>query len=118
VAVGAGWQAYVGLINITCYYLLGIPAGALLGFKFKLRVQGIWFGMLIGTVLQTTILLFVMLRATWRNESIPTPRQAKVLSLGSDECLSDKESRFIEWIHLVRSSCASDWIDPGKMPTQ
>ncbi|KAL1059742.1 hypothetical protein V6Z11_1Z011300 [Gossypium hirsutum] len=70
VAVGAGWQAYVGLINITCYYLLGIPAGALLGFKFKLRVQGIWFGMLIGTVLQTTILLFVMLRATWRNEAV------------------------------------------------
>ncbi|KHG12831.1 MATE efflux family protein ALF5 [Gossypium arboreum] len=70
VAVGAGWQAYVGLINITCYYLLGIPGGALLGFKFKLRVQGIWFGMLIGTVLQTTILLFVMLRATWRKEAV------------------------------------------------
>ncbi|KAE8662277.1 Cytochrome c bioproteinsis protein family isoform 1 [Hibiscus syriacus] len=68
VAVGEGWQAYVGLINIVCYYIFGIPAGALLGFKFNLRVQGIWSGMLVGTVLQTTILLFLMLRATWRKE--------------------------------------------------
>ncbi|KAL4310234.1 hypothetical protein GQ457_01G000240 [Hibiscus cannabinus] len=70
VAVGAGWQAYVGLINIVCYYLFGIPAGAVLGFKFNLRVQGIWSGMLVGTVLQTTILLFLMLRATWRKEAV------------------------------------------------
>lgn len=68
VAVGAGWQLYVGLINIACYYIFGIPAGALLGFKFKLGVRGIWSGMLVGTVLQTTILLFVMLRASWRKE--------------------------------------------------
>lgn len=68
VAVGVGWQAYVGLINIACYYIFGIPTGALLGFKFKLGVKGIWSGMLVGTVLQTTILLILMLRATWRKE--------------------------------------------------
>ena len=72
VAVGAGWQAYVGLINIACYYIFGIPAGALLGFKFKLGVKGIWSGMLVGTVLQTTILLFLMLRATWQKEVFST----------------------------------------------
>lgn len=70
VAVGVGWQAYVGLINIACYYIFGIPTGALLGFKFKLGVKGIWSGMLVGTVLQTTILLILMLRATWRKEVV------------------------------------------------
>ncbi|XVE66687.1 hypothetical protein DITRI_Ditri08aG0098400 [Diplodiscus trichospermus] len=70
VAVGAGWQASVGLINIACYYIFGIPAGALLGFKFKLGVEGIWSGMLVGTVLQTTILLLIMLRSSWRKEAV------------------------------------------------
>ncbi|KAA8536136.1 hypothetical protein F0562_028614 [Nyssa sinensis] len=38
----------VALINTGCYYVFGIPFGALLGYKFKLGVQGIWSGMLAG----------------------------------------------------------------------
>ncbi|KAJ8460051.1 hypothetical protein OPV22_032977 [Ensete ventricosum] len=36
VAIGAGWQTSVAFINSACYYLLGLPAGAVLGFKLKL----------------------------------------------------------------------------------
>ncbi|CAN6459867.1 unnamed protein product [Victoria cruziana] len=39
VAVGAGWQSLVAYINIGCYYLFGLPIGALLGFKFKFGVM-------------------------------------------------------------------------------
>lgn len=35
VAVGAGWQVRVAIINVGCYYLVGIPMGILLGFKLK-----------------------------------------------------------------------------------
>ena len=38
-AVGCGWQATVAYINIGCYYLIGIPIGALLGFKFDFGVK-------------------------------------------------------------------------------
>ncbi|XP_043708448.1 protein DETOXIFICATION 33-like isoform X4 [Telopea speciosissima] len=32
VAIGAGWLALVAYINIGCYYIVGLPAGLLLGF--------------------------------------------------------------------------------------
>lgn len=35
VAVGCGWQAFVAYVNVGCYYIVGIPLGALLGFYFK-----------------------------------------------------------------------------------
>ncbi|CAN6485628.1 unnamed protein product [Victoria cruziana] len=42
VAVGCGWQAFVAYVNVGCYYIVGIPLGALLGFKFGLgaKVRG------------------------------------------------------------------------------
>ncbi|KAI8028321.1 Protein DETOXIFICATION 33 [Camellia lanceoleosa] len=81
VAVGAGWQFSVALINIGCYYVFGLPFGALLGYKFKLGVEGIWSGMLAGCLLQTVILLLNVFRTNWRKEA----RQAeeRIRSYGS-----------------------------------
>ncbi|XP_068654315.1 protein DETOXIFICATION 33-like [Aristolochia californica] len=70
VAVGAGWQAWVAFINIGCYYLIGLPVGALLGFKFKLNTLGIWSGMLLGTVFQTVILIWITMRTNWQKEAL------------------------------------------------
>ncbi|KAL6494007.1 Protein DETOXIFICATION 34 [Orobanche gracilis] len=39
VAVGGGWQGLVAYINLTCYYIIGLPIGFLLGYKAKLGVQ-------------------------------------------------------------------------------
>lgn len=39
VAVGCGWQTFVAYVNVCCYYLVGVPLGLLLGFKFQLGVQ-------------------------------------------------------------------------------
>ncbi|KAJ4977955.1 hypothetical protein NE237_008735 [Protea cynaroides] len=33
VAVGCGWQKFVALVNVGCYYVVGIPLGVILGFK-------------------------------------------------------------------------------------
>ncbi|XP_024316164.1 protein DETOXIFICATION 29 isoform X2 [Brachypodium distachyon] len=68
VAVGAGWQLLVAFVNIGCYYLVGIPAGVLFGFKFKLGALGIWMGMLTGTLLQMTILLCIIKRTQWEKQ--------------------------------------------------
>ncbi|KAL5201547.1 hypothetical protein ABZP36_035901 [Zizania latifolia] len=38
VAVGSGWQAMVAYVNVGCYYLIGIPIGVLLGWRFNLGV--------------------------------------------------------------------------------
>lgn len=66
--MGAGWQFLVALINIVCYYIIGLPVGAVLGYKLKLGVKGIWLGMLAGCLLQIIILIFSFLRTNWHKE--------------------------------------------------
>lgn len=69
VAVGAGWQAIVAYINIACYYIVGLPAGILLGFTFDLGAEGIWGGMLGGICLQTIILVVITSLTNWNTEA-------------------------------------------------
>ncbi|KAL7118848.1 hypothetical protein ACP275_02G026600 [Erythranthe tilingii] len=77
VAVGAGWQLSVALINIGCYYIFGLPFGALLGYKLDLGVKGIWLGMLAGCLLQTVILIIFVLRANWSEEALLAEERVK-----------------------------------------
>ncbi|KAJ6831596.1 protein DETOXIFICATION 21-like [Iris pallida] len=65
VAIGAGWQSVVAYVNITCYYIIGIPLGAVLGYVLGLHVKGIWIGMLIGTGVQTLVLIYITKRTDW-----------------------------------------------------
>ena len=55
-------------VNVGCYYVVGIPLGCILGFKFDLGAQGIWSGMIGGTLMQTLILLWVTFRTDWIKE--------------------------------------------------
>ncbi|KAL5797861.1 hypothetical protein ACOSQ2_002681 [Xanthoceras sorbifolium] len=68
VAVGCGWQAFVAYVNVGCYYVVGVPVGAVLGFYFNFGAKGIWTGMIGGTVMQTLILLWVTFRTDWNKE--------------------------------------------------
>nr|QBM79449.1 MATE19 [Rehmannia glutinosa] len=68
VAIGAGWQALVAYVNIACYYLFGIPLGLILGYSLKKGVQGIWCGMVVGTVVQTIILFWIVYKTNWNKE--------------------------------------------------
>ncbi|KAF2304973.1 hypothetical protein GH714_000821 [Hevea brasiliensis] len=68
VAVGCGWQAFVAYVNVGCYYVVGVPLGCLLGFKFDLGAKGIWAGMIGGTMMQTFILSWVTFRTDWNKE--------------------------------------------------
>ncbi|PKI47340.1 hypothetical protein CRG98_032265 [Punica granatum] len=71
VAVGSGWQAYVAYINLGCYYIVGLPLGFLMGWVFKLGVQGIWGGMIFGgTAFQTIILAIITARSDWDKEAM------------------------------------------------
>ncbi|CAK9147083.1 unnamed protein product [Ilex paraguariensis] len=46
VAIGSGLQNTVAIVNLCCFFLIGIPIGALLGYMTNL--QGIWIGMNCG----------------------------------------------------------------------
>ncbi|KAK4404664.1 protein DETOXIFICATION 21 [Sesamum angolense] len=68
VAIGAGWQSVVVYVNLGSYYLIGIPTGVLLGYVIKLQVEGVWIGMLIGTCIQTIILMIITRRTDWEKQ--------------------------------------------------
>ncbi|GMI75031.1 hypothetical protein like AT3G26590 [Hibiscus trionum] len=68
-AIGAGWQTTVAYINITCYYLFGVPLGLTLGFVLQMGVKGIWCGMLLGTVVQTCVLFGMIYKTNWNKEA-------------------------------------------------
>ncbi|KAL3527587.1 hypothetical protein ACH5RR_012243 [Cinchona calisaya] len=70
VAVGSGWQSYVAYVNITCYYLVGLPLGLVMEWVFHQGVTGIWGGMIFGgTALQTVILAIIIGRCDWEKEA-------------------------------------------------
>ncbi|MQL99003.1 hypothetical protein Taro_031729 [Colocasia esculenta] len=68
VAVGSGWQSTVAYINIGSYYVIGLPFGILLGWRFNLGILGVWAGLICGTVIQTLTLAIIVLRFNWDNE--------------------------------------------------
>lgn len=38
-AVGAGLQTKVAVINLGCFYAIGLPVGAVLGYALHLQVE-------------------------------------------------------------------------------
>ncbi|XP_023904317.1 protein DETOXIFICATION 24 [Quercus suber] len=68
VAVGAGRQAVVAYVNIGCYYLIGIPVGAILGYVAKLEVEGLWIGMILGVVMQSLVLGYITFKTNWNDQ--------------------------------------------------
>lgn len=68
VAVGAGMQGTVAIVNLVCFYLIGIPMGALLGYLTNLEVKGIWIGMIGGVVTQTLALVYMAWRTDWDDQ--------------------------------------------------
>ncbi|XP_076932927.1 protein DETOXIFICATION 24-like isoform X1 [Bidens hawaiensis] len=68
VAIGAGMQTTVAIVNLVCFYLIGIPLGVLLGYLTPLQVKGIWIGMIGGVVAQTITLTYMIWRTNWDDE--------------------------------------------------
>lgn len=38
-AVGAGLQTKVAVLNLICFYVIGVPIGVVLGYVFNLQVK-------------------------------------------------------------------------------
>lgn len=68
VAVGSGWQALVAFVNIGSYYIVGVPLGLVMGWFLDFGIEGIWCGMISGTVVQTLILTFITVRCKWEKQ--------------------------------------------------
>ncbi|GLU23343.1 hypothetical protein SLE2022_393600 [Rubroshorea leprosula] len=65
VARGCGWQHLAVFANLGTFFLIGMPIAAVLGFKLKLYVKGLWIGLICGLSSQTGTLLLITLCRKW-----------------------------------------------------
>ncbi|KAJ1700919.1 hypothetical protein LUZ63_000698 [Rhynchospora breviuscula] len=92
VAVGSGWQALVAYINVACYYLVGIPLGAFLGFKQGYGIKGLWGGVLVGSIVQTILLIWITLRTNWDKEVVEARKRLEKWDDIKQPLLADTET--------------------------
>ncbi|KAG8383231.1 hypothetical protein BUALT_Bualt05G0162900 [Buddleja alternifolia] len=69
VVIGAGWQVPVAYMSTGCYFIFGVPIGVVMAFKFKMGIQGLWYGMVFGLCLQTSLLLWMIWNTDWNKEA-------------------------------------------------
>ncbi|GKV52429.1 hypothetical protein SLEP1_g59011, partial [Rubroshorea leprosula] len=65
VARGCGWQHLAVFANLGTFFLIGMPIAAVLGFKLKLYVKGLWIGLICGLSSQSGTLLLITLCRKW-----------------------------------------------------
>ncbi|KAI3900340.1 hypothetical protein MKW92_006935 [Papaver armeniacum] len=83
VAIGLGWQALVAYVNLGCYYIIGLPLGAALGWVLHLGVGGLWSGMISGVAVQTLILIIITIRCDWDMQAEKASSRMTMLSNSS-----------------------------------
>ncbi|EPQ31838.1 uncharacterized protein PFL1_00037 [Pseudozyma flocculosa PF-1] len=66
---GTGRQAQGALINMTAYYLVGIPIGLVLTFsKLHMGLEGLWWGLTIALLYGSVGIFWLILRTDWDHE--------------------------------------------------
>ncbi|KAI3719373.1 hypothetical protein L6452_20270 [Arctium lappa] len=85
VAIGAGMQGVVAIVNFVCFYVIGIPVGALLGYLTTLEVKGIWIGMIFGVLTQTITLGYITWRTDWDDQVKKASERLERFYLHSNE---------------------------------
>ncbi|KAK1304461.1 Protein TRANSPARENT TESTA 12 [Acorus calamus] len=68
VAIGSGWQAIVAYVNVGAYYFIGLTVACVLGFKTSLGVYGLWWGLILGVLVQTVVLIVITARTNWNKQ--------------------------------------------------
>ncbi|KAL3834016.1 hypothetical protein ACJIZ3_008752 [Penstemon smallii] len=85
VAIGSGLQTKVAVLNLICFYGIGLPVGAALGYVTHLQVKGIWIGMISGVVTVTLALSIMTWRTNWDEEVSKTSARLKRWYLKSSD---------------------------------
>ncbi|KAL5828117.1 hypothetical protein ACOSQ4_019914 [Xanthoceras sorbifolium] len=85
VARGCGWQELGAYVNLTAYYVVGIPVAAILGFWLQMRGQGLWIGILVGAFVQTLLLSIITSCLDWEKQAAKArQRTLERTSLGNE----------------------------------
>ena len=85
IARGSGWQHIGAYVNLGAFYLVGMPVAIVLGFVVHLRAKGLWIGIVIGSIVQSTILSLITAFTDWKmqvpSSNLSLPFQCPLLFL-------------------------------------
>jgi len=70
-----GKQLTGALLNFSAYYIIGIPFGMLLAFKFDVKLPGIWIGLTISLLYCAVLGSWVALKADWQHEVVKVEKR-------------------------------------------
>uniref|UniRef100_A0A3P9PM68 Multidrug and toxin extrusion protein n=1 Tax=Poecilia reticulata TaxID=8081 RepID=A0A3P9PM68_POERE len=76
ILVGCGMQKIAAVSNLIFYYLIGLPVGIALMFWAKLRILGLWLGLLICVFIQTGFFLALIFKADWKKVTQKAQKRA------------------------------------------
>nr|XP_040037085.1 multidrug and toxin extrusion protein 1-like [Gasterosteus aculeatus aculeatus] len=76
ILVGSGMQKIAALSNLVSYYLIGLPVGIALMFAAKLRILGLWLGILTCIFLETGFFLILIFKLDWKKVTLKAQRRA------------------------------------------
>uniref|UniRef100_A0A0D3HCI3 Protein DETOXIFICATION n=1 Tax=Oryza barthii TaxID=65489 RepID=A0A0D3HCI3_9ORYZ len=68
VLTGCGKQKIGAHVNLGAFYLVGIPTAVLLAFVLHLNGEGLWLGIVCGSISKVGMLLFITLHTDWGKE--------------------------------------------------
>ncbi|XP_068571748.1 multidrug and toxin extrusion protein 1 [Cebidichthys violaceus] len=98
---GVGKQRIGAICNILGYYGVGFPIGVPLMFAAKMGIKGLWTGLFICVVLQSSVFIFYLVRLDWRTAKVEAQIRAGVY-----ESITDTSPQ------------PDDSDDPGNSPGQ
>ncbi|KAJ2918977.1 hypothetical protein MD484_g1459, partial [Candolleomyces efflorescens] len=64
-----GKQLIGAVLNLSAYYLIGIPIGIYLAFTWKMGLHGLWIGLTISLVYCSLIGTYLCLKTDWNHEA-------------------------------------------------
>ncbi|XP_004381197.1 multidrug and toxin extrusion protein 2 [Trichechus manatus latirostris] len=63
---GTGKQAFGAIVNSIMYYVIGLPLGAILTFVVRMRIMGLWLGMLACALLAAAAFVAYTAQINWK----------------------------------------------------
>uniref|UniRef100_M8BYF9 Protein TRANSPARENT TESTA 12 n=1 Tax=Aegilops tauschii TaxID=37682 RepID=M8BYF9_AEGTA len=81
---GCGFQKIGSYVNISAYYLVGIPAALCFAFVYHLGGVGLWMGITCALVVQTVLFMSITLRTNWDKEALKARDRVSITSFPLD----------------------------------
>jgi MATE family multidrug resistance protein len=62
---GTGRQTFAAVVNLVCYFVIGLPSGLLFAFKFHMGVEGFWLALSLGYLCSVGVSLWKIWTTNW-----------------------------------------------------